>query len=347
MATLAYTAPADAEAFFAQDGGFIYNLVRKTLGAEVSAEDAKDAAADIVERLLASVNDKGHNILQQYSTAYVSARTGQPVTWRGFLSGKVVLYCRGKRESIARRNGRELLLCDSETGEGGERWVELFGGRVWDDYPSLTDGEFEQRMREYLAALPEWDGPGCLYEVFCQVMERVKSGEKAAQVAGLTRKQTQLALAKIRELAPDAMQAAPRVVNVLGVELTLAEARDALDRLKAAKGNHVHRALAGHRLMEEGKKGWYHDFAAAELAACPEAAVESWAGKVGGAGNGHVKAAVIHGLQRQLVGLPEPEPELPDELTKAELLEYELWRITGLDKDRITEIIAAAEKVYA
>jgi hypothetical protein len=348
----AYTAPADAAELWERDGGFVYSLTRKLLGPEVSAADAEDAAAEIIERLLVSVNDKGETILGQYSAGYVSERTGQPVTWRSFLSGKVARYCRGKRESIARRNGRELLLCDTEAGDGGERWVELFGGRVWDDYPSLTDEEFEQRMRDYLAALPgAWEGPGSLFDVFNEVLDRVKSGERATQVAGLTRKQTALALVRIRELSAAAMAAPPRgPVAVAGVELTLAEARDALDRLRGASGNHVHRALAGHRLMAEGRKGWYHAFAKAELAAYPGCAVEAWAGKVGGAGNGHVKAAVIHGLQRLLAGAPEepePAPSLPDEVSRAELLEAELWRITGLDAARIDAIIAAAERVYA
>jgi hypothetical protein len=133
------------------------------------------------------------------------------------------------------------------------------------------------------------------------------------------------------------------------VVLSPAEARDALDRLRAAKGNHVHRALAGHKLMAEGPKGWYHTFSAAELAAYPECGVEALEGKVGGAGAGHVKQAVIHGLARLLAGVPEPEPaaEPEPEISKAELLESELWHITGLDSKKIDAIIAAAQKVYA
>jgi hypothetical protein len=353
-----YLAPSDSGDFWERDGGFVFGLVRKLLGPNVGAQDAEDAAAEIFERLLVAENDQGQNILAQYSAGYTSARTGKPVTWRGFLSGKVALYVRGKRESISRRNGREILLCDAEMGDGGERWVELFGGEIWDDYPSLTDAEFTDRMRDYLATVPDaWDGPGSLFAVFNEIIERIKSGEKATQVAGLSRKDTARALARIREvLAEVGTKPAPAPISVCGVVLSPAEARDALDRLRGASGNHVHRALAGHRLMAEGEKGWYHEFSRAELKAFPECAVDSREGKIGGAGAGHVKEAVMHGLARMLAGVPEPasapiaakvQPELPDELSREELFEAELWRITGLDADRIDAIIAAAQKVYA
>jgi hypothetical protein len=369
---LAYTAPAGAEEFWERDGGFVYSFVRKQLGPAVMSMDAQDAAADIFERLLVARNAQGQTILEQYSAGYISARTGQSVTWRAFLAGKLSLYIRGKRESIARRDGREILLCDSVSGDGGEKWVELFGGQVWDSYPSLTDEEFTQRMRDYLAVMPDsWEGPGSLYAVFSEVLERVQSGAKATQVSGLSRKETAQALARIRGMLDDALAWQSAVIDVCGVLLSPSEAREALDRLRQATGNHVHRALAGHRLMTEGgtgKNAWYHTFSRAELAMFPGAAVESWEGKIGGAGNGHVKAAVIHGLTRLLLaaGVPEqaspPEsPQLPvtaalapgpveeaeQVVSRAELLEAELWHITGLDYGKIKAIIAATEKVYA
>jgi hypothetical protein len=370
-----YQAPASADEFWRRDGGFIVSLTRKQLGPGVSQQDAEDAASEIFERLLVARNKDGQGILEQYSAGYTSARTGKPVTWRGFLSGKVALYVRGKRESIARRTGRELLLCDAAIGDGGERWVDLFGGQVWDDYPSLTTEEFTDRMRNYLATVPgTWDGPGSLFEVFNEIIERIKSGERATQVAGLSRKETARALVAIREvLAEAASKPPPGPLSVCGVVLSPAEARDALDRLRAAKGNHVHRALAGHRLMTEGPKGWYHQLAKAERKAFPDIELEASHGQVGGAGTGHVKEAVCHALTRMLAGTPAPEPEAParpvlrvvpalkatakpkpapapepeEDVTRAELLEAELWHITGLDKDHILKIIQAAEKVYA
>lgn len=346
-----YQAPANAVEFWDSDSGFVYNLVRKLLGPAVSAQDAEDIAADIFERLLAARNADGQDILAQYSAGFTSARTGKPVTWRGFLSGKVALYVRGKREQLARRQGRELLLCDTETGDGGERWVDLFGGQIWDDYPSLTDEQFTERLRDYLATVPDsWEG-GSLYQVFNEILEKIRSGEQVTAVAGLSRKDTSAALARIRQVLTQAgSQPPPGPIVVEGVQLSPAEARDALDRLRAARGNHVHRALAGHKLMTEGPKGWYHSFARAELAAYPECGVDPQAGKVGGAGAGHVKQAVIHGLARLLAGVPgepAPEPEPEEEPSREELLEAELWHITGLDSDKIDAIIAAAQKVYA
>lgn len=349
-----YQAPANAADFWDRDGGFIYNLVRKLMGPGVNSQDAEDVAADIFERLLTATNLDGQGILEQYSAGFTSARTGKPVTWRGFLSGKVALYVRGKREQLTRRTGRELLLCDTQAGDGGERWVELFGGQVWDDYPSLTDAQFAERMRDYLASVPDgWNGDGSLFQVFNEILERIKSGEPVTSVAGLSRKDTMAALARIRQVLSEAdwvQQPAGQFV-VGGVQLTPSEARDALDRLRAAKGNHVHRALTGHRLMTEGAKGWYHPFAAAELALFPECGVSAREGHVGGAGAGHVKEAVIHGLARMLAGVLEPEvpaeSEPETELSREELLEAELWHITGMDSAKVDAIIAAAQKVYA
>lgn len=353
-----YQAPQNTEEFWAQDGGFVYNLVRKLLGPGVDSHDAEDMAADIFERLLKARNDQGQDILEQYSAGFTSERTGKPVTWRGFLSAKISLYVRGKREQLSKRNGRELLLCDTQTGDGGERWVELFGGKVWDDYPSLTDDQFTQRMRDYLATVPDgWGGGGSLFQVFNEILERIKSGEKVTQVAGLSRKDTLAALARIRQVAeaPDFTHPQWGDIVVGGIALTPAEARDALDRLRTAKGNHVHRALAGHRLMTEAPKGWYHEFAQVELQLFPECGVDSREGRVGGAGAGHVKEAVIHGLARMLAGTPEPEAEpavqqeeQPEEETSQEdLFEAELWHIHGLGTETVDAILSAARKVYA
>lgn len=351
-----YQAPANPGEFWDRDGSYIYSLVRKALGPTVNSQDAEDVAADIFERLLSARNSSGQCILEQYSAGYTSERTGKPVTWRGFLSGKVLLYVRGKREQLSRRTGRELLLCDTQTGDGGERWVDLFGGQVWDDYPSLTDEQFTERMRDCLAAVPDsWDG-GSLFQVFNEILEAVKNGEPVTQVAGLSRKQTAAALVRIRQVVEQADFTQPSgAVTVCGVELTPAEARDALDRLRAATGNHVHRALAGHRLMAEAPKGWYHDFAQYELATFPDASVDSREGHIGGAGAGHVKEAVIHGLARLLAGVPDPEPETAavpepeglEQLSREEELESELWHIAGMDGKTVDAIIAAAQRVYA
>lgn len=346
-----YQAPASAEEFWDRDGAYLFSFVRKLLGPTVSVQDAEDVAADIFERLLSARNVHDQTILEQYSAGFTSARTGKPVTWRGFLSGKVALYVRGKREQLTRRTGRELLLCDTQAGDGGERWVELFGGQVWDDYPSLTDTEFTERMRDYLATVPDgWDGEGSLFQVFNELLETVKSGEKVTTVAGLSRKDTLAAVARIRAAVAEAAgKPLPGPLEVAGVTLSPAEARDALDRLRAARGNHVHRALGGHRLMLEGPKGWYHGMAAAELESFPECGVDSRAGQVGGAGAGHVKNAVIHALARLLAGVPEPapEPEPEPEVSREELLESELWHIQGMPAAHVAAVLDAVRKVYA
>lgn len=344
-----YSAPADAEEFYRQDGEYVHGLVRK-LGNYQNGTDAQDDAAYIIGRLLTPSKVTGKTVLEQYDPGHVSEHNGKPVTWRAFLSNKVNLYMRGRRESAGRRAGREVLLCDAPAGETGTRWVELFGPAQWDDYEELSDAQVWARFSDYIAALPEtWDGPVSLFAVFNEVIELVKSGELNArpgiqQRFGLSKSQASDALARLGEAVQEAAAAQPPLPReICGVVLSASEVRDALDRLKAATGNHVHRALAGHRLQEEAPKGWYHEAARAELSAYPEVSGDIAHGKIGGAGTGHVKGAVIHLLERMLAGEAAPE----DELSPAELLEFELFHIPGLQPVQVAAVLRAVEKVYA
>jgi hypothetical protein len=352
-----YAAPADPEEFYRRDGTYVQGLARKLLGASGNSQDAEDAAADIMERLLVAVNGEGKNALQQYSSSFVSARTGQRVTWRAFLSGKVALYMRGKREQVSKRNGREMLLCDTVTDGAGSRWVELFGGEQWDDYPSLDDNEFCERMRDYLAMLPDtWGGPVSLFSVFSEIAGPLQRDEDVPPLKelGLTRAQAGQALKELGGIIRDGVLG-PKLggkFEVEGVALTAAELREAVELLKAAKGNHVHRPLARHRLQLEGPKGWYHPFSAEERRLYPDCAIDQQTHKKPA---DHVKRAVIHRMERMLAeaggwaAVPEvtcevvvPEPEV----TSDELLEAELWRIKGLDAAGVDAVLAAVHKVY-
>jgi hypothetical protein len=346
-----YAAPAGADEFYRQDGDYVKGLVRKLLGASGNVQDAEDAASDIMERLLVSVNADGQNALGQYDSGFTSERTGQRVTWRAFLSGKIALYMRGKREQVSRRTGRELLLCDTAAGEGGTRWVELFGGQEWDDYPSLDDDEFCSRMRDYLAVQPEeWDGPGLL-ALFDALSRHVMAGDDGFPLhrLGLSKAASRNAMNHLREAAAASVAGRrPGKVTVEGVELSAAEAREAVTLLKAGKGNHVHAPLRNHRLQAEAPKGWYHPFSAEERRLFPECATDP---QTHSKPADHVKRAVIHRLERLLAeagGAAPPEvPEEPEpELTREELLEAELWHIKGLDACGVDAVLGAVRKFY-
>jgi hypothetical protein len=362
-----YAAPADADEFFRQDGAYVQGLARKLLGAGGNTQDAEDAAADIMERLLVAVNAEGRNALRQYDSSFVSAKTGQRVSWRAFLSGKVALYMRGKREQVSRRSGRELLLCDTVAGEGGSRWVELFGGESWDDYPSLADDQFVGRMRDYLATVPDdWDGPVSLFSLFSEIAGHLKEDGAVPPLSrlGLSRNQAGRAMRELGQAVRDGMAApAQEKFNVEGVELTAAEVREAVELLRDAKGNHVHRPLAAHRLQLEAPKGWYHSFSRAERELYPECGMDQQTHKKPA---DHVKRAVIHRLERMLAEaapgwkyegsvlegvdrkkgyLPAPAAPEPD-LTREELLEAELWHVKGLDAAAVDTVLAAVRRLY-
>jgi hypothetical protein len=353
-----YAAPADAEEFYRQDGAYIQGLARKLLGASGNSQDAEDVAADIMERLLVSVNGEGLNSLRQYDSSFVSDRTHQRVTWRAFLSGKVALYMRGKREQVSRRARRELLLCDTVAGEGGTRWVELFGGAQWDDYPALSDDQFVDRMRDYLAVMPDdWGGPASLFAVFTEIAGYLQEDGAVPPLRrlGLSRGQASEAMSRLgyaaREVAASELTGPPPgKFCVEGVELTAAEVREAADLLRAARGNHVHAPLARHRLQLEGPKGWYHQFSAAERQLYPECGIDPQTHRKPA---DHVKRAVIHRLERMLAEaggrapavLPAPVVPEPD-ITREELLEADLWHIQGLSAAGVDAVLIAVRKFY-
>lgn len=302
---LTYTAPATPEEFWRRDWVYVIKLTRTLLK---DSQEAEDIAADIFEKLLT------RDVPGMYKPGVVSAHTKRRVTWRAFLSNQVALYCRGKQEQVDRRLYREPLLCDSTAlaGDYNVRWVELFGGAVWDDYPSLSESEFILRIREFLSGQPEWAGEISLVTVFEEILALVTAGEKVSvaylrRKFGLSSPDAQAALARIREVIAGSAYGlsvsvelpgdVPVTFEVAGLRLTVQEVRDAAACLRTAKGNQVRRAFAavGHRLAECGTK-WYLAFAAEELREYPELRLPK--GSHAGGHNDQVKQAVIHRLER-------------------------------------------------
>lgn len=351
-----YVAPADADEFYRQDAGYILALARKWLGENGNSQDAEDVASDIMYLLISSTNSQGENALKQYKPEYESEHTGHRVSWRTFLSGKVHLYMKGKREQVGRRNDRERLWCDAPVGDGEDRWIDHFGGQHLDDYPSMTDDEVCRHLRDYLATLPDvWDSglrqPGgdgqwsyspqsfSLLDAFDHVRRQEAEGRKLT--LPLPRTARDEAMGRLREAVRQAGTAPdPGKFDVEGVILSAAEVRDAVDKLRAGKGNHVHVPLRNHRLQLDGPKGWYHRFSALERKLFPECAMDPQSHRRPA---DHVKRAVIHRLERMLAEAgvapvpSEPEPET----TATDLFEGELWKL-GLDAPTVDAVLDAA-----
>lgn len=356
-----YVAPADADELYRRDGDYILGFARKYLNESGNYQDAEDVASDIVEHLLMPSRKTGLTALEQYDPDTVSDHTKHNVTWRAFLSHKVELYLRGKREQVVRRTSREPLQCDAPVGEDGERWIELFGTAHEDEYPSLTDDEFVSRIRGHLATLPDTYGgrasagdtetwssqPGgvSLLAAFDEIRESVVRTDKA-RVESLKRVDSRQALETLRAVVRGAAAAPePGKFDVQGVILDAAEMRDAIDKLRAGKGNHVHVPLRDHRLQLEGPPKWYHPFSAAERKLYPECTMDP---KTHARPADHVKRAVIHRLERMLAeaGHLVERPEDPEpEVTRDELLEAELWKIKGMTTEQVDAVLDAVRRV--
>ena len=297
-----YSPPANAEEFYRRDGDYIKGLVRKLLLGCGNSQDAEDVAADIMEKLVTVVNRNGQTAIDQYNPQHVSEHTHSRVTWRAFLSAKVSLYVRGKRDQVTRRNNREILLLDSFAADG-LTWAEVLGGSVWDDYPFLSDDQFVCRMRDYLATVPDmWEGSCSLFAMFNGLIEHLKSGEplscrEVQDRFDVTPAKAAKQITLLREAVRGAAEVSSfAVFEVGGLNLSVSEVRTAADLLRTAKGNRVHPALEGHRLYSSGKK-WYLGFAAAEQKMYPEVLTDPRTHRNPA---DHVKRAVIHRLERML-----------------------------------------------
>ena len=349
-------APANAEEFIRQYRGYVIGLVRR---AGIATQDAEDVADEI---LLAELTAKNHEkeevgILALYDPDFTAEHQGvrQRVSFRAFLSNRVMLRVRGKGDSIRRRTAREPLLCDAQV-EDGVPWIEVFGGQCWDDYPDLDAAEFVRRMRSHLASVPPPAGGCDLLELFDELCREVREeGDvSAASVGSHFQVSDTVAaswLARLREIMSAAGEylPVPEKHVISGVVLSPADLREAIRILTEAKGIMVRQPLAraGHPLARADDPGWYHGFSGEELLAYPHLRVDPQTHKKPA---GHVKLAVIHRLERmlgvamadaearaELVAEPEEEPTVLDEI------EASLWQL-GADPDQVSSILGLVEQ---
>jgi hypothetical protein len=343
MSALPSVTPATNEEFIEVYGSYIRRLVQR---AHIPWAEVEDVTSEVILAELTAKNRQGEpvGILALYDPEYRSEQypDAPPISFRQFLSHRVMLRCRGKGETLARRAGRELLLCDTSTPEG-VRWIELFGGHVWDDYPDLDAQEFIRRMREHLATVPSRvTEPGALVELFDELLRQIREeGEVTAgsitERFGISMVAANAWLARLREVVAGTGDELPAPVSytISGITLTPSEIRSAIETLKNAKGIMVKQPLvrAGHPLAQAEDPEWYHPFSREERQAYPYLEVDPATRQKPA---GHVKLAVIHRLERML-GMalaeqeapPEPEPPEPveEEDPRLQQIECELWKL--------------------
>jgi DNA-directed RNA polymerase specialized sigma24 family protein len=331
----ACTAPADYGELFLQFGDDIRRLVWRQLGPGAQRDDADDGVSYIIERLMAT------GAIEQYDPGRISEFTQRPVKFKAFIMAKVALYCRGLRETLSRRQGRELLVIDSAFGDSESTqgpWEALLA--VSDEYPAL-DGDVLDRLREELAVRENTPGRAPVLPLFDALAERFAAGGRVSVEAmrrkfGMDAEGIAIWFAELREALHDIgchqetrpvpVQPVPAVLSVPepegefelgGVRLTGAEVAAAAAALRASKGNRVLPAFkdAGHKLAEAGKT-WYLDFAERVMRAHPELRTEK-GGHWAGGHFGRVKNALIYGLE-ELAGMLE-ESQAAEEVPPPEV----------------------------
>lgn len=371
-------APADYAELFIEYGDDIRRVVWRQLGTLAKPSDVDDGVQYIVGQFMAA------DVIAQYKPGTISEFNKRPVTFKAFIMAKVALYCRGLRESIGRRAGRELLLIDTTVGEDGSMpWLDLLGGTS-DEYPSLADDGAMERLRSALAAFAPAPGSEPVLPLFDALAEQFASGRTVSAAAvrkklGKSQAETEVWMEELRgalrevtavsrplpvpvpEPEPavtpedDEWMAELRdiasgepVFELGGLRLSGAEVRAAAEALKAAKGNRVLPAFTdtGHRLAGAGKT-WYLEFAETVMQAHPE--LRTPARRHAEGHFGRVKQALIYGLEMLAADFPVPEavdvPVVPSAELWAEL-EGVLARFPGFGPDT-TEAAMEAVRLLA
>jgi DNA-directed RNA polymerase specialized sigma24 family protein len=340
--------PADMDELARNYYDLIIGMIRK---AGIPDQDADDAAQYILERLART------DVIGQFDPEHVTVHQGKPVKTRfsTFLGAKVLLYCRGERGRVYRRNSHELQILDAP--EDGSGLGELLGtGAACDDYSGLDAAEFIARMRGHLAAVPPRSRRDTcdLVALFDEIVAEVSAGGGFTYAGiqarfGISGTTAGAWLARLRQALSCATGRPLAVIG--GVALTREQVAAAVTALREAPGIMVAQPLkkAGHPLAQAAK-GWYHEFSAAEIRKFPALAVEPGTHRKPA---GHVKTAVIHRLERILSEagvrpleipaprLPDPEPASPEDEFEAAL-----WRFIR-DAEDMDRIKALARRAYA
>jgi hypothetical protein len=331
MAQVITAKPPDYELFMAWYLDYVAKIVQRF---GIDSQDAEDVAQDIMQAEWQAKNAAGEvvGILALYDENYTAEHQGQKmkVTFRTFLTSRVRLRCRGKRDTLNRRASRELLLCDTVTDTRGNRWIDLFGGAEWDDYSEIETREYVARIRAYLATVPPRSGAdlcdllALFDELYLEVLEYGEvSSARVQQRFGIGDATAAAWIGRLQQIMSGAGELPVPATHVIeGVTLKLTDLRSALDILRADKSIMVKQPLArANHPLSKAPEGWYHKFSKEEIKAYPELRIDPQTHKKPA---GHVKLAVIHRLERMLgIGMAEAEP----------VAELEAWK-----RERVAEL---------
>lgn len=337
--------PADYEQLVAEHGGMLRRLVRRQLGPRARPEDVEDVYQYILVMIMPdpAADPPRPGIIAQFDPAQVSASSTHP--FETLLCRKAVLYCRGKREELARRGGREWLIVDDAEGDGA--WVEKFGAAM-DDYAILDDGEVMARMLDHLATVPVQPGSRPLGPLLEHLAGTVAEGgtvgpEGVRQQFGLTRRQAGDYLGELRDALGTLRPGREVTFSLGGMTLTPSELLAHIEALRQNNGHHVVAIWrrAGLRLKDAGKT-WYLPLADREMREHPESRQAKGRDVKGGRGS-PVKYALIRALERMLTqqaSTPVPPPPRPD----LAAVEAALRKVPGMTGARVAAALAALEE---
>jgi hypothetical protein len=366
--TAVCTPPAGYGELFEQYGEDIRRLVRRYLGPSAHPEDVDDGLQYIVDRFMA------RDVIGQYKADYVSDYTGEPVKFKAFVMAKVPFYCRGMRETLVRRQGRELQIIDTSGGdEGAVPLIDLLGGTS-DTYPSLSDAVVLDSLRAALAARVPKRGREPVLPLFDALAAQLEAGRVVSP--GAVRRQFGKTAAEadawfielkdaLRDItSPPPPEEAPPADPVAaadpadaalfaaryeaaggyrlgGLVLPAVQLRAAADALKVRSGNRVLPVWtdAGHPLAGAGKT-WYLGFAREAMQVFP-AARTAKGGHYPGGHFGRVKTALIVGLEH-LAGVAATaalRAAAAEELW--EELEAVMWKLPGFDLGKVDAALEA------
>jgi hypothetical protein len=267
----------------------------------VPKEHADDAVQDVFERLIA------RGVREKYEPDHTVDHQGEAkrCTFRAYFSGIVALYARGIRERHQANARRELFLFDMPGDDGGTvHWAEALAGKWMDDYPSLSDDEFVDRIRTWLALQPpeaRWvpatgereTGGADLLVLFDALADEAAGPQRTAKAKA--------AMAALRTTLKATGAAPPPETDweIGGVTLTPESLNEAVRLLEASASIMVLAPLqaAGHPLGSAPDARWYHPFSEAEREAFPHLEIDPNTHRRPA---GHVKIAVLHRMRRML-----------------------------------------------
>lgn len=349
MATASLAAPDSYEELGREYGGDIAQAVRRSMP-WASPQDREDVVQYILQQLVKN------DVISQYKPGTMG-RNARPVSFKAFILAKAALYCRYKRQSLATHYAREMAIGDASVGDGSSSWIEQVADTAG-EFAWLDDEEALEALRRQLADAPPAPGQPGLVDLFDELTDRVDRGMdvnvgSVSKKFGLPRADAEGYLTRLRNELRGITSLRPgeQLVDLGPVRMPARRVQAAADALKSAAGNQVLKywRLAGlDELLPLGTQ-WYLAPAKRELDLFPQLRGTRGGHYEGGHGS-PVKRGLIHWLERQVTGEPDPTPEQAGATVPGpvhyDLLEAALWRMPGSEAVKVDEVLELAKKVF-